>query len=183
MKQEDSHELQPAIFLDRDGVLNKKLPENCYLSDICDFEFIEGSARALKKLKSLGYVLLVVTNQRGIARQLMTVRDLERVHDHMLAELKKLDAELDGIYFCPHDNNEACPCRKPEPGMILKAAQAHNISLVDSYLVGDRASDIEAGKRAGVKTVLVGRDQWADPDFTFPSLLAFAQALSDQKIP
>lgn len=131
----------------------------------------------------MGYILLVVTNQRGIARQFMTTGDLERVHDHMLTELKRLDVQLDGIYFCPHDKNDACPCRKPEPGMILAAAKAHDVCLADSYLVGDRASDIEAGKRAGVKTVLVGADRAAEPDFTFPSLLDFAEALSDKKLP
>jgi D-glycero-D-manno-heptose 1,7-bisphosphate phosphatase len=170
---------RPAIFLDRDGVLNKKLPEDCYLSDICDFELMEGTARALRKLKALGYTLIVVTNQRGIARKLMTEEDLERVHEHMVCELAKMEANLDAIYHCPHDRDEACSCRKPEPGMILSAARRHNISLEDSYLVGDRASDIEAGKRAGVRTALVGKDDEADPDMRFPNLPAFADYLED----
>jgi D-glycero-D-manno-heptose 1,7-bisphosphate phosphatase len=170
----DSRKGRRAIFLDRDGVLNKKLPEDCYISDVCEFELMEGVPQALRKLKSMGFLLVVVTNQRGIARELMTEQDLQRVHQHMTSELERLGACLDGILHCPHDRCEACECRKPEPGMILKAADLYGISLEDSYLVGDRASDIEAGKRAGVKTALVGSEENADPDMRFPDLLAFA---------
>jgi D-glycero-D-manno-heptose 1,7-bisphosphate phosphatase len=169
-----------AIFLDRDGVINRKLPENYYVSRVSQFEFLPGATRALSILRQLGYLLVVVTNQRGIARKLMTEEDLETVHSFMRTELEKAGATLDAVYHCPHEVHDNCRCRKPQPGMVLDAAGDLNIDLNSSYLVGDSKSDVEAGKKAGTRTVQICEDDICGADMVFPSLLDFAQHLQKQ---
>jgi len=163
-----------AIFLDRDGVINQKLPENCYVSEVSQFELLPDVPEALAKLKSLGFLLVLTTNQRGIARNFMTSEHLAAVHEFMQRELAKGGAALDALYYCPHERDEGCGCRKPEPGMILSAAGDLSIDLAASYMVGDSASDVAAGRSAGTRTVRIGRGQDEEADLTFPSLLAFA---------
>lgn len=166
-----------AVFLDRDGVINRKLPEDHYVSSASEFDFLSGAADGLAILKDLGFVLVVVTNQRGINRGLMTEQDLETVHRHMEAELEKQGVVLDAIYFCPHRKSERCKCRKPEPGMILAAMGDLDIDPSGSYLAGDSRSDVQAGKSVGTKTVRIGEEDDSDADMVFPSLLEFAEFL------
>jgi len=163
-----------AVFLDRDGVINAKLPENRYVSRVSEFQFLSGAFEALQMLQDLGFVLVVITNQRGIARGLMTEDDLARVHGHMLSQLRENGISVQAIYHCPHEEFEFCGCRKPEPGMILAAAQELDIDLTSSYMVGDSPSDVAAGKRAGVRAIRIGNHRDEDADAVFGSLLDFA---------
>ncbi|MFX1477528.1 MAG: D-glycero-beta-D-manno-heptose 1,7-bisphosphate 7-phosphatase [Promethearchaeota archaeon] len=171
-----------AIFLDRDGVINKEVS---YLSDPKDFEFIEGSIEALKILKQKGFLLIVITNQAGIARGFLSEETLNSIHNKMISILKKNSVNLDGIYYCPHhpDFTGSCECRKPNTGMIMKAQSHFNINLTNSYLVGDTLNDVETGKNANCKTVLVmtgyGKEEIKKkgeikPDMIFKNLKEFA---------
>lgn len=154
---------QKAIFLDRDGTINKYVG---FLRNIDDFELVDGVSEAIKKINASGYLAIVVTNQPVIARGEVTFEGLETIHNKMETLLGKEGAYLDAIYFCPHHPHSGyegevkelkvdCDCRKPKPGMLLKAAEELNIDLSQSYMVGDGENDIKAGKAAGCKTVLL----------------------------
>lgn len=166
-----------AIFIDRDGVINLKLPESRYVTNVTEFEFVPGVKRGLAIFKRLGYLLILITNQRGIARGFMTAQDLEAVHDHMQSELKESSVALDAIYHCPHEEYENCSCRKPEPGMILAASLDLNVDRTASYMVGDSSTDVSAGKKAGVATVRISPEPDESADLVFSSLLDFARYL------
>ena len=150
-----------AAFIDRDGVINV---EHNYVHRIEDFELIEGVPEGLAKLAAAGYELVVVTNQAGIARGLYTVADMDRLHEHLRTELAAHGVQLDAIYHCPHHPQGqvaeyaiACDCRKPAPGMLLQAARELNLDLSASVLVGDKISDIEAGRAAGMRMAVLVR--------------------------
>ena len=171
-----------AIFLDRDGVINKEIG---YLSDPNKFELIEGVLKALKIFRQKEFLLIIITNQAGIARGYYTEETLSEIHKRMISLLKENDIALDDIYFCPHhpELTGPCDCRKPNPGMILKAKNTHNIDLQSSYMVGDTLNDIKTGLNAKCKTVLVLTGYGAEeekkinvikPDFIFKNLLEFA---------
>jgi D-glycero-D-manno-heptose 1,7-bisphosphate phosphatase len=180
MKQlANSPKARKAVFLDRDGVINCKSPD-AYVTKIAEFHFLPGVGEALSILNSLGFLLVLITNQRGIARGLMTGADLDAVHDYMQRELGKDYVPLDAIYHCPHEEFEYCDCRKPEPGMILAASNDLNIDLDASYMVGDSVCDIGAGQGAGVQTVCIGPVKHEGADMMFPNLLAFARFLLAQ---
>ena len=157
---------QKAIFLDRDGTINKYVG---FLRKEEEFELLSGVAEAVKKINKSGYLAVVVTNQPVIARGEVTFEGLETIHNKMETLLGKEGAYLDGIYFCPHHPHSGyegevkelkidCDCRKPKPGMMLKAAEDLNIDLNQSYMVGDGENDIKAGKAAGCKTVLLNTE-------------------------
>jgi D-glycero-D-manno-heptose 1,7-bisphosphate phosphatase len=144
-----------AAFLDRDGVLNRKAPEGSYITTAADFELLPGALGGLKRLAALGFRLIVVTNQRGVARGLIQPADLEAIHVKLSAELKAAGVALAAIYVCPHEKG-VCNCRKPAPGLILQALKDHpEIDAGRSVLFGDSASDLEAARRAGVAAVRV----------------------------
>jgi len=153
-------ELVPAIFLDRDGTINV---DHGYVYETDDFQFIDGVIEAMQELKKMGFALVVVTNQSGIARGKFTEDQFMRLTEWMDWSLADREVELDGIYFCPHhpdagegEYRQDCDCRKPKPGMLLDAQKFLNIDMAASYMVGDSAKDILAGQAAGVgKTVLV----------------------------
>ena len=145
-----------AIFLDRDGVINKKAPKHEYITSIKEFEFLEGVLEGLKKLGELSYKIIIITNQRGIARKKMSELDLIKIHKDMMRKIIKSGGRVDRIYYCPHNKGE-CNCRKPLPGMIERAKEDFNIDLKNSWLVGDSESDIVLGKRVGCKTIFVGK--------------------------
>jgi len=144
--------LQRACFLDRDGVINV---DEGYVGSLERFRFIPGIFEALQKLQQRGFVLIVVTNQSGIARGYYTQADYEKVTRYMLEEFAKRGIEIAAVYHCPHHPDEDCACRKPKPGMIERAAREHDIDLASSWLVGDKMSDIEAAQRAGIKNVVL----------------------------
>ncbi|MFW9782813.1 MAG: D-glycero-beta-D-manno-heptose 1,7-bisphosphate 7-phosphatase [Candidatus Heimdallarchaeota archaeon] len=175
----------PAIFLDRDGVINKEVN---YLSSADHLEFIPGSIKALKMLKKMGYLLIVITNQAGVARGYFTEEDLQIIHQKMNKSLRKKGVILDDIFYCPHhpDFTGICDCRKPKPGLIRKAQNKHNIDLANSYMVGDTLNDIKTGIAANCKTVLVLTGYGSEerqkidvitPDFIYENLLEFAKNL------
>ena len=153
-----------AIFLDRDGVINHDFGYT-YLPN--DFQFIEGVFPACRRFVSMGYKLVVVTNQSGIARGYYTEEDFEVVTDHMLRCFREQGVIIDAVYHCPHHATEGfgdfkmdCDCRKPKPGMLLKAAKELDIDLSESVMIGDKVSDMVAGKAAGVKyCVLISSHQ------------------------
>jgi len=143
-----------AVFLDRDGVLVRSAP---YASRPEQIALYPGAAEALIRLEAAGYRRILVTNQSGVARGLIRSEELERLHSHLQSELMARGAALDGIYACPHhpEIDGPCPCRKPAPGLFLRAAAELGLSLGDSYVVGDRWSDIDAGLAAGIRGILV----------------------------
>ncbi len=144
-----------TIFLDRDGVINVKAPEGEYIRSWQEFKFLPGVIEAMSKLKQSGYRLILITNQRGIARKLMTEDDLKTIHNNMQSELSKYNACFDAIYYCPHDKNE-CNCRKPDIGMFLKALMEFpDIDFDTSYMIGDSITDMLAGKTIGCKNIFI----------------------------
>jgi len=147
--------MQKAAFLDRDGVINRKAPGNGYITTWEDMEILPGVPDSIAKLNQAGFRVIVVSNQRCVAKGLITSADLESLHDRMKQFLAEGNARIDAIYYCPHENMPACRCRKPQPGMLFDAARDHDIDLAKSWMIGDSAADIEAGKRAGCQTVLL----------------------------
>jgi D-glycero-D-manno-heptose 1,7-bisphosphate phosphatase len=144
-----------AAFLDRDGVINRKAPEGQYVTRWEEVQLLPGAADAIVLLKRAGFSIIVVSNQRCVARGLLTTDELDSLHQRICAELASTGAIIDGVYYCPHDTQPACNCRKPKPGMLLDAARIHGIALDASWMIGDSDSDVEAGKKAGCKTVRV----------------------------
>ena len=158
---------QKAIFLDRDGTINKYVG---FLRNIDEFKLIDGVAEAIKKINNSGYLAIVVTNQPVIARGEITLENLDEIHKKMETLLGLDGAYLDGIYFCPHHPHSGyegevkkfkidCECRKPKPGLLLKAAEDFNIELSECWMIGDGENDIAAGVAAGCKTALVSEEK------------------------
>jgi len=166
--------LSAAIFIDRDGVINKRKPDG-YITSFDEFEFLQGVKEALAKLAK-HFPIFLITNQQGIGKGLMTEEMLDEIHEKMNVSLGAAGAGITAIYYCPHLAGHNCICRKPLPGMILAAAKDHNIRLKDSYMIGDSDSDIRAGKAAGCKTVFIGkRSDMAD--YSAESLLEAAELI------
>lgn len=165
-------EQKKAIFLDRDGILNK---DTGYTHKAEDFQFEEGSIELLKYLKELGYVFIVITNQSGIGRGYYKENDMEIFHEYLKDQYHKLDIHFEEIYFCPHNpETEVCDCRKPGSVLFQKAVKEHNIIRERSFAIGDKISDCTAAKRIGIKTIFVGKgenDKNVDVDFEVESLL------------
>lgn len=177
---------QRAIFLDRDGTINKYVG---FLRSIDDFELLPGVAEAIREINESGYLAIVVTNQPVIARGEVTMDGLEEIHNKMETLLGQEGAYLDGIYFCPHHPDKGfegevselkidCDCRKPKPGLLIKAARDLNIDLSHSWMVGDGENDVEAGKNADCKTALISdKVKTIGQTVTATSLLAFVRRL------
>lgn len=143
---------RPAAFLDRDGVLNVEVG---YLDDPARVRLQWGSAAAVRELNDAGWLVIVVTNQSGVSRGYYTVETVEAIHRELRRRLHAAGARVDAIYYCPHQPDDQCHCRKPEPHMLLEAARSLGVDLAKSWMIGDKASDIEAGQRAGCRTALV----------------------------
>jgi D-glycero-D-manno-heptose 1,7-bisphosphate phosphatase len=146
--------LRPAVFLDRDGVINQ---ESDYVHKVDEFHFIDGVFEACLEMIRAGYRLIVITNQAGIARGYYTEDDFNHLTRWMLNKFRRHGIEIDAVYYCPHHPVHGvgeyrcdCDCRKPAPEMILRAAKEHSLDLQRSVLVGDKTTDIEAGRAAGV---------------------------------
>ena len=175
---------QKAVFLDRDGTINKYVG---FLRNIDDFELLPGVSNAIKTINNSGYLAIIVTNQPVIARGEVTYEELNAIHNKMQTLLGREGAYVDAIYYCPHHPHKGyegeipelkidCECRKPKPGMLLEAANDFNIDLAQSWMVGDGENDIKAGKAAGCKTVLIGSDNCFQ-DVTVSSLEEFINYL------
>ena len=142
-----------AIFLDRDGVINKEVK---YLSKIKDFEFIEGVFEACLYLERLGYKLIIVTNQSGIYRGYFSEDDYSNITEWMIKKFEEKNIKILDIFHCSHGPQSSCKCRKPKPGMILDAKNKHNIIIEKSWMIGDKEADIQAANDAGIiNTILV----------------------------
>jgi D-glycero-D-manno-heptose 1,7-bisphosphate phosphatase len=144
--------LNRAVFLDRDGVINQKPQEGMYVTRWEDFHILSGVVESIALLNRSGFLVIVITNQRCIAKGLMTEGELENMHERMTVQLARDGAAIDGVYYCPHEMEPACDCRKPAPGMLLNAAHLRDIDLPASWMIGDSAIDVEAGRNAGCKT-------------------------------
>lgn len=173
---------QKAVFLDRDGTINKYVG---FLQNIDDFELMDGVADAIKKINAAGYLAIVVTNQPVVARGEVSFEELDMIHNKMETLLGKEGAYLDAIYFCPHHPHKGyegerpalkfdCDCRKPKPGMLICASKDFNIDLKKSWMIGDSEIDIKAGKAAKCKTCLIGTES-VGQDVTVSSLLSFTE--------
>jgi|SRR5579863_2356013 len=145
--------MKKAAFLDRDGVINRKAPEGEYVTRWEEMVFLPGAREAIRSLNQAGYFVVVVSNQRCVAKGLITTSELESMHVRMRQEFKAAGATIDAIYYCPHDFQPLCSCRKPQPGMLLEAARTHHLDLAESWMIGDSDHDVEAGKSAGCRTV------------------------------
>ena len=165
--------MNKAVFLDRDGVINQKPKEGEYITSWDDFHILPGVADGIALLNQAGYKVVVVTNQRCVAKDQLSVTDLEKIHERMSQALSRAGAKLDGIYYCPHDYKPSCNCRKPAPGMLLEAARVHGIDLGSSWMIGDSEIDMKAGVNAGCKTARVlSTPEFSDHvDITASSLL------------
>ena len=150
--------IRRAIFLDRDGVLNRRAPPGDYVKSPGEFVWLTGAREGVRRLNDEGWLVLVVTNQRGVALGLYGAADVEAIHARAQRELREVGAHVDAFYFCPHGEDDGCVCRKPQPGMILQAAREWDVDLAVSYLFGDDERDIEAARRAGVRAHLLPSD-------------------------
>ncbi len=145
-------EKQKAVFLDRDGVINE---DHGYVSEPEKFKLLPGVLEGVKQMQDAGYKIIVVTNQTGIGMGYYTKEDFYKVNLEMFKQFSPSGIRIDKIYFCPHSLSEDCECRKPKAGLLRRAEQELNLSLADSWMVGDKAADVQAGKAAGCKTILV----------------------------
>jgi len=165
-----------AVFLDRDGVINRKAKtEGDYVTCWKDMDILPGVPESITQLNRAGFQVIVVTNQRAVAKGLITVRDLESLHHHMCAYLSSRGAHIDAVYYCPHELQPPCRCRKPQPGLLFEAARTRDLDLKASWMVGDSEKDVQAGRRAGCRTARVGpdfRSIASDADFVADSLLS-----------
>ncbi|MDD3228851.1 MAG: HAD family hydrolase [Oscillospiraceae bacterium] len=144
--------MRKAVFLDRDGLINRKAAEHDYIKRWDEFSFLPNVPAAITKLNQAGYLVLIITNQRGIARGLMSAAALQSIHEKMCAELESWGAHIDGIYVCPHDIGQ-CNCRKPDIGLFLQAECDFAIDKKNSWMVGDSQSDVDAGTNYGIKAI------------------------------
>ena len=167
--------MKRAVFLDRDGVINRKAAKGGYVTRWEEFQFLPGVAQAISLLNRAGWSVIVISNQRCVAKGLLTIAELESLHRKMREALEGEGARLDAIYYCPHDKDPPCDCRKPLPGMLLTAAEEHQIDLKSSWMVGDTDSDMEAGRSAGCRTLRIIET----PPTQGTSAHCFAQTLFD----
>ena len=174
----------PAAFLDRDGTINM---DYGYVSEIEKLEFIPGAIDAMRKLKKAGFMLIIITNQSGIARGLYTERDFSKLNDYFLEKLESEGVFIDKVYYCAHHPDDDCHNRKPNPGMIEKALSEFNIDTARSVVIGDKRSDIELGSRLNIKTCMVmtgcGKEHVKDssPDIVAQDLSEAAHLIIDEK--
>jgi histidinol-phosphate phosphatase family protein len=149
-----------AVFLDRDGTINRNAPAGDFVRSPEALELLPGAAGAVSRLNAAGYAVVVISNQSGVARGMMTLGDVRSVNARLEELLALEGARLDGVYVCPHASSDGCPCRKPRPGLLTRAAEDLGLDLARSWTVGDSARDLEAGRAAGTFVVLVHGDSY-----------------------
>lgn len=155
---EPSRSLKDAVFLDRDGVINR-IPPDLFVKTWDEFEFLPGVFSPLRRLTKAGFLLFVVSNQSGLGRGIIRWEDFQEINRRMLEACRKEGVSISGIYFCPHLPDAGCPCRKPKPTLLELAAKDFRLDLLRSFFVGDQARDIEAGQAAGCRTIFVTTGQ------------------------
>lgn len=144
-----------TVFLDRDGTLNVKPPKSCYVETPDDFIWLDGAIDAVLRLNKNGYRVILISNQPGIAKGKLTEETLCEIHSRMIQDLNEVGACIDAIYYCPHDWDEGCDCRKPKPGLLYQAQRDFSLDLTKCFMVGDDDRDIQAGHSAGCKCIQV----------------------------
>ncbi len=145
--------MNKIIFLDRDGVINQEVG---YLYKIKDFVFIDGAFEACRYFHTTGFKIIIITNQSGIAKGYYNTNDFDKLNAWMLAEFKKHDVDILDIFYCPHDPEDNCQCRKPKPRMLVKAQKKYNIDMQKSWMIGDKEADVQAANSADItNTILV----------------------------
>jgi D-glycero-D-manno-heptose 1,7-bisphosphate phosphatase len=175
--------MNKAAFLDRDGVINRKAAtEDEYVTRWQEMQILPGVAEGIALLNRAGFLVIVVSNQRGVAKGLITEAELNSIHKRMCDELMRAGAVIHSVYYCPHALDPPCDCRKPQPGMLLRAAHMYHIELKCSWMIGDSDKDVGAGRSAGCKTVRVLRSYEAGDgtsDCVARSLLEAAHRILD----
>ena len=146
-----------TVFLDRDGVINEQRID--HVKDIDEFKIFSGVGEAIKLLKEKGYLVIIITNQSVIGRNIISETKLEEIHLKLKNYLKQYNTYVDSIYHCPHTPEQNCNCRKPKPGLLIKASEDFNIDLEKSYFIGDSESDLTAASEAKCKGILLKKDQ------------------------
>lgn len=150
--------MKKVVFLDRDGVINRDpggWTKYDYVTKWDEFFFIDGSIEALKKLKEAGYKICLISNQAGISKGYFSQADLDKLNERMLSEIERGGGKIDELYYCWHQTADNCDCRKPKTGMIEEALKKTDMDLRNTFIVGDSWRDVEAGKKMGMKTILV----------------------------
>jgi D-glycero-D-manno-heptose 1,7-bisphosphate phosphatase len=145
--------MRPAIFLDRDGVIIENRSD--YVRTWEDVAFIPGALEALAEISRTEFAIVIVTNQAGVGRGLISETVARSINQSVCEEIVRSGGRVDGMYLCPHTNDDDCECRKPKPGMLLQAAREHDIDLSHSWMIGDALTDLQAGKAAGAQSLLV----------------------------
>ena len=180
--------MKKAVFIDRDGTL---IQEVAYLRMLEDMRFTPRAAEALRAFEKLGYLNIVITNQSAVARGLLSPKTVNKIHQKLKAMAKDEDSVIHHFVYCPHSSeariplfNVECNCRKPKPGMLTETATRFHIDLKQSIFIGDEAVDLELGKNAGIRTVLVltgsgakVKEEWSEPVESFPNLFEFSKSL------
>jgi D-glycero-D-manno-heptose 1,7-bisphosphate phosphatase len=172
---------QPAAFIDRDGTINVQPPEHTYLSDVADLEILPGAIEGMKALADCGFALVIASNQRGVGRGLISMDDVNAIDAEIRRLLAASGAEPAGSYYCPHLNDDGCDCRKPRPGLLLRAAEELHLDLTASWMIGDSATDIAAGAAAGCRTAYLGNDPPGEATISAGSLAEAADLICAQK--
>lgn len=173
-----------AIFLDRDGTINAGIPTYERVDSIEKVELLPNSIEGLALLSSLDYLFFFVTNQAGIAEGLITEADFDAINNEVLRQIEPSGIKITEIYVCPHGEQSDCACRKPKPGLLVRAAEKYGIDLAGSWMIGDRLTDIKTGMNAGTKTILVQTGSVTDaPEATYVAadLLDAARFLAAQQ--
>ena len=149
--------MKKAIFLDRDGVINQERKD--YVKNIQEFNILNGVADAIRIIKKHGFLSIIITNQSAVNRGLLSENVLSQIHNNLQKYLNENNTSFDAVYFCPHTPEENCDCRKPKPGLILKAAKEFDIDLSKSYMIGNSHTDIEAANLSGCKGILLQQNK------------------------
>jgi len=176
-----------AVFLDRDGVINKYPGDRLYVTSLKKFRFLPRAKQAVTLLAQRGYKIFVASNQAGVGRGIYTQRTLDRITSKMLEAIKEDGGLIQQVYYCTHRKEEGCSCRKPKPGLLKMAAKKFKFNLENAYFIGDTIRDVFTAQAAGCKSILVlsgkeklaNRKNWqVEPDFVFKDLLAAAKFLT-----
>jgi D-glycero-D-manno-heptose 1,7-bisphosphate phosphatase len=158
--------MDPAVFLDRDGVLIEN--RSNYVRSWEDVAILPGALESLARLKTTGYKVIIVTNQSAVGRGIITMDEAREINDRFLQVIRRSGGRIDASYMCPHAPPQGCDCRKPRPGLIMKAAAEHSLDLTRSLLVGDALSDIQAGQNAGIPTNILVKTGRGDAQSQLP---------------
>lgn len=147
--------MKKVIFLDRDGVINEKASKAAYIRNWDEFKLLPGVIEALQLLSKNNYSIFIITNQAGIGRGFMTEKDLQTIHNNLKKLLEKYNVYINDFYYCPHGWDDGCACRKPKPGMLLRAAKEYQFDITTAIFIGDDERDKQTGDAAGCKTILM----------------------------